>query len=1104
MSNVRRAALAASLASCAILSLHAQTSRATVAGLVTDPSGAAVANADVELKGAITRSTKTTESGVYRFDAVDPGLYTVSVKQPGFETSSRAGIDAAAGAVITADFRLKVGETTTVIEVDATTEALQIETPVRGGSITGSQAALLPIQGRNAVNMALTLPGVTTNRFGFGTGSQGNGTFPVNGSRGRSNNFMIDGTENNDISVAGQALQIRNPYAVQEVAVQTSNFDSEFGRAGGAVVNVITRSGTNELHGTLHYILDSTFDDAITNTQSLSAAVIARGRPLPGTEQWYGATVTGPIKKNSTFFAASFQDQRQNSQSTATLNTISAAGRETLNRLFPRGTNPRVDLYNEVTAGATATSQFFPVELGDGRPAIQFGTAAFAYAQTYRSRQITSRIDHRISNNDQLSGRYVIDDQKSPQGGATNFFPGFSTSSPNRLQNVALTETHIFSPTMTNELRLSYNRITFDFPADTASQLGRTMPFYSIAGLSGIGLQTNLPQGRIANNYSLQDTISIVRGRHSFRTGFDLLDQRSRQVAPSLIRGSLTYAAVGTVFTGFANFVDDFGGSGGGASRDFGSATYFPSLTRQAYFFQDRWRATNSLTLSLGIRYEYFGLPMNSLIKPAYSGIFNLDPRTFTGPYTEPNKVEGDKNNFSPMIGISYSPEATSGLLGRLLGNKRTVIRTGYQIGYDSFFNNIASNAVSAVPNLVATSAPSVVTTDNPRGARNLSTTLPRVARAPIPVDSQTLMLRNLRNPYYQRWSFGIQRELPMKTILDISYVGSKGTRLFANEDMNPQVPASLRIMPAGVTPPYTTQGRLDNLQGGRLTRTNGGSSSYHSLQTLVNRRFSSGFSLRAAYTFSKAIDNASEVFGVAQTNLPQNTQLPAIFGGLRFDRGLSFFDRTHRAVFTYIYELPLGRTGNGLTKRVLGGWQISGVTSFEAGVPLTVFAGVDQDGIGGNFDRAFLNPGGSPFVRAVRNTSRCPSTGYCNPDANNAPIERSQARYISEPAHTGNDPLPTGTLGRNTLRTPGINNFDWNIQKTTMITERMRLELRAEFFNLWNHPQYGSPSVSPFAPTSPLGIGANVTTTPAGRFLQPQFADGGGRVMRYQLAVHF
>lgn len=1082
----------------AALNLSAQTSRGTVSGLVTDPTGAAVVNSNVELKGQTVRSTQTNDAGVYRFDAVDPGSYVINVRMQGFQSSSKGGIIVAAGQIASVDFQLTLGDTSQTVEVSATAEALlQVEAPVRGGNLTSEQTTQLPVAGRNPVSLALTLPGVSTNRFGFGTS-----TFSVNGSRGRSNNFMIDGTENNDISVAGQALQIRNPEAVQEVAVQTSNFDSEFGRAGGAVVNVITKSGTNELHGSLLYLLDSTYDDAITNTQSLSPAIVTRGRPLPGTEQWYGGTLGGPIKKNRTFFFGSFQDQRQNSQSTANLTTISDAGRATLNQIFPKGTNPRVDLYNEISANASATSQFFAVPMGNNRPDLQFGTVIFPYAATYRSRQISGRIDHQISNSDQLSGRYVIDDISSPQGGATNFFPGFSTSAPTRYQNAAVTETHIFSPTLTNELRLSYNRITLDFPVDSANAVGKTLPFYSIAGISGLGVQTNLPQGRIANNYSLQDTVSIVRGRHNFRTGLDILSQRSRQTAPSLIRGQITYAA-SSGFSGFANFVDDFGGSNGGASRDFGNATYYPELVRQAYFFQDRWRATNSLTVSLGLRYEYFGTPMNSLLKPAYSGIFNLDPVTFTGPYSQPNKVDPDKNNFSPMIGIAYSPNATSGIGGKLFGQKKSVFRTGYQIGYDSFFNNIASNAVAAVPNLVATSFVSQVTTQDARGAANNSTRLPAQARAAIPVDSQTLMLKNLVNPYYQRWSFGFQRELPASMLMDISYVGSRGTRLFANEDFNPLVPVSMRIMPPNVTPPYATQGRLDNLQGGRLTRTNGGSSNYHSLQALVNRRLSRGLLVRASYTWSKAIDNASEIFGVAQTNLPQNTAVPSIYGGLGIDRSLSFFDRTHRAAFTYLYQFPFGANASGMKKRILQGWEIRGITTFETGVPLTVFNGLDADGIGGNFDRPNYNPSGRPGVRAQWNPQRCPATNYCDPENNFAAISPADAMYIGLPAHTGSVPLRTGNLGRNTLRTPGINNFDVNLQKTTQITERLSAELRAEMFNMFNHPQYGTPSISPFSPGQ-QGIAANIATSPAGRFLQPQFADGGGRVVRYQLVLRF
>lgn len=1103
--KIRLLTLALSLAAASAV---AQTSRGTITGIVTDQTGASVPAASVVLTGEISRSTTTNEAGIYRFDAVDLGLYKIEVKGPGFRTYSMSGIPSQAGQVTSIDVKLEIGEAQTVVSVTESASAvLQYEAPVRGGSFSSVQNTQLPLPLRNPVALAVTLPGVSSNRYGFGTGTGTAGStsnnFIVNGTRGRSNNFMIDGTENNDISVNGQGLTIRNPEAVQEVSVQTSNFDAEFGRAGGAVVNVVTKSGGNSLHGSLNYLLDSTYDDAITNTQALNPQVIRRGRPLTGTEQFFGGTIGGPIRKNRTFYFASYQEQRQNSQNQNNLITPTAAGRQALRNLFPQGTNPRADLYLDVTKDAVAQSQPTSVALGGGRPAIEFGTAIIPYANTLRDRQIMGRADHKISDRDFLMGRYVIQDRSLPVGGATSFFPGYATSGPERFQTVAITHTHVFSPTISNEIRASYNRLQLDFPVDTENPLGTTLPRYTIAGISALGVQTNLPQGRIANNYQLQDAVSWVLGRHTIRAGFDLLQQRSRQTAPWRGRGELNYQAGGG-FTAFSNFLDDFGGSGGSSQRDFGNATYYPELFRQSYFVSDRWRVTNSLTLTLGVRYEDFGLPMNSLLKPAFSGIFNIDAATFQGPYSQPNRVQRDGNNFGPSIGLAYSPAAREGWLGRLMGDKKSVIRAGYQIGYDSFFNNIASNAVASTPNLIATSVPSVVTTALPRGTASHSTTLPRSARAPLPTDSQTLVLENLRNPYYQRYSLGIQRELPLNLLMDVSYVGTKGTRLYINEDMNPQVPLSMRIQPANVTPPYTLQGRLDNLQGNRNIRTNGGSSYYHALQTQVTRRFKNGLYSSASYTFSKLIDNGSEIFGVAATGLPQQAAIPSIFGGQRLERGISFYDRTHRFVLTQVYQLPFFKKQQGIVGRALGGWQVSGIVTVETGVPFTINNGLDADGLGGNFDRPDYNPNGRPGVRAV--PSATSPTGYINPDAANAPISASDAMYIGLPAHTGPVPLRTGNLGRNTWRGPGIGNWDATLQKNLRISERFSFELRGEFFNVLNRPQYGVPSNSPFAPqtNAALQIQTDVAASPAGRFLRPEFADGGGRVLRYSAVLRF
>jgi hypothetical protein len=353
---------------------------------------------------------------------------------------------------------------------------------------------------------------------------------------------------------------------------------------------------------------------------------------------------------------------------------------------------------------------------------------------------------------------------------------------------------------------------------------------------------------------------------------------------------------------------------------------------------------------------------------------------------------------------------------------------------------------------------------------------------------------------------------------MDVSYVGSKGTKLYINEDANPLVRPELRVTPAGYT--GTTTNRLDNLQGGRTIRTNGGSSSYNAGQLEVRRRFSDNFLLTGSYTFSKLISNADEVFvtGVGFT-APSLFAIPAVFGGDRNDRALSQNDRTHRAAFTYVVESPFFREQRGFAGKLLGGFQLAGVTTFESGQPYTVANGLDADGIGGANDRPTFNPNGQPGVRAVptvdtrqtvggvANPSFGAITGYTNPDTGQA-IDPNTARFIVNPAFIIGAPASVarvGNLGRNTERSPGINNWNLNILKRTKVTENVRIEFRTEFFNIFNHPQYLTGSVSPFSPTGGLII-TNAATAPAGIFLNPNTVntDGGGRVIRYHLKLVF
>ncbi|MDQ3653235.1 MAG: carboxypeptidase regulatory-like domain-containing protein [Acidobacteriota bacterium] len=1118
-----------------------QTSRGTVSGVVTDPADAVVPGATITLTGSdtgLSRTSTTNDEGAYRFDAVDLGTYSVQITATGFGALTKTNVTVNANQTSAVDAQLTLGgQQITVDVVSEAGAALQTEAPVRGGNISTRQVVDLPYAGRNPTALALTLPGISTNRSGVGIA-----TFSVNGARSRSNNFLIDGTENNDISVAGQGLQLANPDAVQEVSIQTSNYDSEFGRSGGGVINTITKSGTNDFNGTLSFLYDSRTDDALTSRESRVASNILRGEPPSGTEYFAAGTLGGPIVRNRTFFFGYYQENRQRSTSQANFVTPTAAGRARLRQLFPAGASPNVDLLLGVTANSVGTASPIPIALGTvggvNRGDIEFGTFTRNYAQLNTNRQYLIRIDHSISDNDQLSGRFISDRSDNPV--ATPGFEGFDAATFNRNYNFQTAYTRVFSPTVTNELRLAYNRIQFGFPLVDPEGLGGTLSNIVFGtNVANLGIAVNLPQGRTANNYQIQDTATKIYGNHTFRGGFDFLRQIATQSAPFNERGSLNYST-STGFSAFANFVDDFGGTSGAVSRDFGSSLYFPSLYRTAVFFQDRWKATEALTLTLGLRYERFGTPFNTLQTPAFTGLFNIDPTTRTGPFNQPNQVESDKNNFAPTIGIAYSPSFTEGILGTLVGERRTVLRAGYQIGYDSFFNNIASNASSSSPNTIVTTINSSINA-GARGLSNFSTRFPGTAATLTPLSGQTLIDPNLVNPYYQRYSAGLQRELPYNLIVDVSYVGSKGTRLFIQEDLNPQVPAALRsAIPAGypncaqgtnvtgaqATAQFPTgtlcplSGRLDNLQGTRNTRTNGGSSTYHSGQLEVRRRFADNFTITGAYTFSKLIDNASDVFGIGVATTTANSAVPSILGGERLDRGVGNFDRPHRASFTYVYEIPFFREQRGFVGRALGGFQISGVTSFESGVPYTIFNGLDADSIGGGLDRPDFNPNGQPGTRAIPFITVASATGStvaatnpCSittvgtiiyttaPSAAGSCINPADARFIGLLANVGR----TGNLGRNTERSTGINSWNVNILKRTRLTEGTSVEFRTEFYNIFNHPQYLTGSISPFSPGGGT-IDSNLTTAADGRFLNPNtpVTDGGGRVIRYQVKLLF
>ena len=1003
-------------------SVLAQSSKGIIVGTTKDPSGAVVGGASIKITNKatnISRETTTTGEGGYRLDAVDPGSYKVEATAGGFKTSTRDNVVVEAAQATTIDFAFEIGAQSEVVNVNAdSTVILQKQDGARTNTLESRQIVDLPIAGLNPVNLVFTLPGVTNPGVLAGGFVQGT-EFNINGLRARANNQLIDGADNNDNAITGQQLQPTLRDGFKEVSVLGGDNSAEYGRSGGAVVNVVTKSGTNQFHGSVYDVIDTSALSSLSPGQKVNEGLTS----VPVyTQNSFGFSFGGPIKKDKLFFFGTFQPTLTRAGGTSASAVVpTEQGFNTLRTLFPQGSSPNLDRYLGVVGSLRGTTNVFNVALGGGRPDISFGTVtAFAPApvNTY---DLLTRIDWTPSENDSFAARYLFNNQH-----VTNQFPtpftGFAVDVPARVQNFFASYTRILSPRMTNEFRVSYGRFSVLFGArdQAALDFGPEFQFAGVpvtgAGVIG-GISATFPQGRVFNNFQFQDTITYTRGTHTFRVGTDIVRQLAKDIVPFNNRGTLTFSSGGG-FPAFGNFVDGFSGTQGTfAAKVFGSPVDYPNTLQQAYFVNDTWRVRPNLTLNLGVRYENYGTPFNVLPFPAFAG--------FGVPIGTVAKQKPDNNNFAPRFSFAYTPHFASWLFGE----DKTVIRGGYAVSYDVFFNNILDNNAASSPNVFAVST--FGSTAGGRGFANAGVgSLPSTG-SPNPKASISTIAANLVNPMTHTWNFGIQRELPGKFILDTAYVGTRGIRLFINEQLNPGV--------NGV--------RIFSDRGSVVARTNGGDSIYHSLQTRVERGFRDGLLFRFAYTYSKAIDDVnSEVFvttgGASRAANPFDR---------RSDRSVASFDAPHRAVWTAIYDLPGPKKG--WLGEVAGYWTISGIYRFQSGAVESPFVGgID---LGGDLEAfndrpAIVNPAApanSVGILASLLGATSP-TGYV--DANGNPVSRSAVRYLVDPS------VRTNIAGRNTLRADMVHQVDLSLNKQFRLPfENHKLEVRFDVFNVLNHPNY-------------------------------------------------
>jgi hypothetical protein len=642
-------------------------------------------------------------------------------------------------------------------------------------------------------------------------------------------------------------------------------------------------------------------------------------------------------------------------------------------------------------------------------------------------------------------------------------FPGFVQENTLSHHNFLFADSYTFGPGYTNELRFSYGRpdVTTGLTWPGSVPAAFVLPNITIANISAPGVASQNAQFHYGDNFLFQETQTKLKGRHAFRYGVEFLRQLVTQQRGANDLGSISFTnAVG--YSAFANFLDDFSGPSATTGRVFGAKVFHPDQFRQTYFFQDNWKMTPNLALTLGLRYENFGQFANALPYPAFAGFDQ-------GQLLARREVNQDNKGFGPAFGLAWSPTARSGWLGRLFGDGNTVWRGGYQINHDSLSTVLISlGPATSTPNAISTQ---MVAPNISRGLPNWFEQVPTVSAAARLSDNRTVIDPNLRNPYTERWSFGFERQLPQSTVLDVSYVGSESHKLTTVADWNPRLLNGVRLYPSN---------------GPVIAKTSQGNSSYHALQTRLDRRFAHGFQLAASYTWSKFIDITSE--GLAYQNAQQpdrqnRTSIPVMQGGLKLDRGVSDFDRPQRLTLAYLWAVP--GIHSGWLRYPLSGWQLAGITTFQSGTPFSVGNGSDRNNDGIPADRPDIgNPKASLNTRAII-SPRCP-TGYQNPDTGSCVTPRDV--HWVEGAGFPN----AATVGRNTLRTGGTNNFDLNLTKSIPFGETRRVEFRWELLNAFNHPQFVNvPQTS-------------VNGTPAGRFLNRNFTDGGIRSMWVQAKVVF
>jgi hypothetical protein len=1099
---------------CGVSVLAQSQTTGRIVGTIKDEGGAVIMGAEVTVTGKATgdeRKVTTDASGYYAAPLLSPGEYRVTVSASGFKKVIIDDVRVVITETSKVDAEMVVGtltEDVVTVTASASVPLVQTDGAQLGRVVDSRSVSELPLATRNFTQILGLSPGAATylpDNTAVGRNSQ---NISVNGARVTNNNFQINGIDANSMGTnSAPSLSIPAPETIQEFKVQTSLYDASFGRSGGGSIQAVTKSGTNEFHGAVYEFLRNNEFNA--NNPFLKAAGV--DRPVLK-RNLFGGLLGGPIKKDKMFFFISYQGTRERNGASV-INSLSSNVLIAPGLTDDRSAQTLLGTFRPVLPnGQPATSinptalKLLNTKLPNGQFLIPTPQAGGRFSGStpsqYREDQFNANIDYRINDKNTLTAKFFF--LNSPQslvlpsflGGGPNV-PGFGNDQENNSRLLSIQDVHIFSPNIINEARFGYNFIRVDaFPQEPVkdSDVGITrananlfpgLPLIRIAAAAGgviIGTSPTIDVLATSPSTTFTDTLSITRGKHTIRAGGDVRYNENNYTLNFFTRGQIDFLNFNNFLTG-TTFVSVFGSGIG--NRSLRAIDY-------NFFVQDDWKVSSKLTLNLGLRYELDLPPYDtrgriatfdpSLYKPRQLSINGTPLGPPIGGFVQAGNVISefdlpgvpnvdkrvlesvDPNNFAPRIGFAYSP----------LKSGRMVVRGGYGIFYSRTSFQYITLSVIVPPTYifgVRVGAP----VENPffpaPTQDNFPTLVPGVAL------SGTVFDRGIRTPYLQQFNTSVQYELVKDLLFEAAYVGTRGTNLFRQVAINQARLASQQnpIINDVTGAVITTNSPLNAslrapFQGasvnGFFQNQSSAQSNYNSLQLSLTKRLSHGLQFLASYTYAKSIDNASGQGGgagfggvvnpgaVGETSTIIGNQLNS-----RANRGVSDFDRTHRFVLSYLWDLPIP----GFAKRsapsrlILGNWQIAGIVTAMSGLPIDI---VDT-GAGSFYG---LSGGSSPLSRPNLaqgvSLGNAPSGFFFNPFAFSRPVVLPGQTIPSSGGTAVASQLGTdiGNLGRNFLRGPRQTNVDFSVIKHFRVGESRNLEFRAEFFNLLNQVNLANP----------------------------------------------